>query len=488
MQRPVRTLPGSEDLIGPAARRLSDLEALLSGVIGGWGYQEIRTPVVEDADLFLRKSGGELAARLYRVDDPGGARAALRPEFTASTIRTFVGLDPRPPLPVRWRYAGPVFRHHEPQDPAGGNQITQVGAELIGSSSSLADAETVLIACDGIRRAGVVGASIRFGHLGAVDNLLRAFGLSDRAELFLLTRLGGLRQRDDAIEEVLDEARLLRVTTDGADQGPRSPAAALARLDSEQAKAVARQMVASLGPAWVGSRDMAHVEGRLLAQIQSVEDPDRLREALSLLTEVSSITGDAATVMPAAEDVVRAHGLSSDLLGPAREMAEFLSAAGRLDGIDVTWDLGFAPGLAYYTGLVFEVVHPDQPGRPLCSGGRYDGLIKALGGPDLPALGFAYTVEAVRAALGEAPGGETDSLPSPPIEAVIVPRRLGDSAAVLAEAERLRGQDGGNAVVIFPQPGEVDAARAYALACGARTFVILGPDGAHSVSLEDLPG
>ena len=486
MQRPVRNLPGSEDLVGRAARQQSDLEGLLSGVIDGWGYQEIRTPIVEDADLFLRKSGGELAARLYRVDDPGGARAALRPEFTASTIRTFVGLDPSPLLPVRWRYAGPVFRHHGPQDPAGANQITQVGAELIGSSSRLADAEAVLIACDGIRRAGVAGASIRFGHLGVVDSLLQAFGLSDRAELFLLTRLGSLRERGDAIEEVLDEARLLRVTTDELGQGPQPPVAAPAGLDPEQARAVARQMVASLGPTWVGSRDMEDVEDRLLAKLQSVENPERLREALILLTEISSITGDAATVMTAVQDVVQAHGLNRSLLEPAQEIASFLSAAGRLDGIEVTWDFGFAPGLAYYTGLVFEVVHPDEPGWPLCSGGRYDGLIKALGGPDLPTLGFAYTVEAVRAVLGDADGGETGSA-NPPLEAVIVPRRLADSAAVFAEAERLRGEDGRKAVVIFPQPGEVDAARKYALAHGARTFVILGPDGPHSVSLEDMP-
>ncbi len=487
MQRPVRNLPGSEDLIGRSASRLADLEALLSGVLDRWGYEEVRTPIIEDADLFLRKSGGELAARLYRIDDPGGARAALRPEFTASTIRTFVGLDSRPLLPVRWRYAGPVFRHQGPQDHIGATQTTQVGAELIGSSSRLADVETVLIACDGIRRAGITGASIRFGHLGTVDTLLQAFGLSDRAELFLLTRLGSLRERGDAIEEVLYEARLLRVTTDGVGDGPRSPSTALMDLAPQQARAVARQLVTSLGPAWVGSRSMEDVEERLLAKLQSVEDPARLREALSLLTEISSITGDPATVMPAVQEIVQAHGLDRNLLEPAHEMARFLAASGRLDGIDVTWDFGFAPGLAYYTGLVFEIVHPDLPGWPLCSGGRYDGLINALGGPDIPALGFAYMIQAIQTALANAPSGEAWSRKRA-LEAVIVPRRLADSAGALAEAERIRNEGEGKTVVIYPEPGEVDAAREYALANGARTFVMIGAEGAHSVSLEDLPG
>ena len=482
MQRPVRNLPGSADLIGAAARETFGLEALLSDTIAGWGYQEVRTPVIEDADLFLRKSGGELAARLYRVDDPGGARAALRPELTASTIRAFIGLDERLALPVRWRYGGPVFRHRATAEGPGLNQATQIGAELIGSSSHLSDAEIVIVACEGIRRAGIQGASIRYGHLGVVESLLQAFGLSDRAELFLLTRLASLRGRTDVADTVLEEARLLRLTADETD---RAATASLSVLEPAQARTVVHQMVAPFGPAWVGSRNMEDVEGRLLEKLRSAEDPAKLKAAVTLLAELASTTGEAAVVMTAAGAVLRDHGLDPSLLDPARELADFLSGASELVGIDQIWDFGFAPGLAYYTGLVFELTHPTQPEWALGGGGRYDGLIRALGGPDLPALGFAYTVEAVqsaRAATDDAAKGPSAAA----VEAVIVPRRLADSAAALAEAGRLRGPDGAKTVVIYPEPGEIDAAEQYAVNIGARAFVMVGPDGPHSVSLEDL--
>ena len=142
-------------------------------------------------------------------------------------------------------------------------------------------------------------------------------------------------------------------------------------------------------------------------------------------------------------------------------------------------------GLAYYTGLVFELTHPSQPEWPLGGGGRYDGLIRALGGPDLPALGFAYTVESIQAAR-EVPVEAGTRAAIAWLEAVIVPRRLADSAAALEEAERLRGADRTNTVVIYPEPGEVDAAKEYAVRNGARIFVMVGAEGPHSVSLEDI--
>ena len=486
VQRSVRNMPGSADLVGHAAREISTLESLLSDTIAAWGYQEVRTPIVEEADLFLRKSGGELAARLYRVEDPGGARAALRPELTASTIRAFIGLADQPPLPVRWRYQGPVFRHQASAGSSGSNQLTQVGAELIGSSSHLADVETVLVACEGVRRVGVEGASVRFGHLGIVISLLHAFGLSDRAELFLLTRLTGLRDRTDAVNSVLEEARLLRLTTNGVGSDDQTPSAALAGMDSDQALAVVKQMVISFGPTWVGSRDMQDVEGRLLEKLQSSEDPAKFEAATEMLVELVATTGDAAKVIGVADTVIGSHGLDPGLLDPARELASFLSGAVGLQGFDQTWDFGFGPGLAYYTGLVFEVTHPAQADWPLAGGGRYDGLTKALGGPDLPALGFAYTAESLLAVLDRSEDGPATS-DGAPLEAVVVPRRLADAAAVLAEAERLRGPDRSKAVVIHPEPGQVDAAREYAISNGARTFVMVGPEGPRSVSLEDLP-
>ena len=105
------------------------------------GYDAIDVPLLEETELFLRKSGGELAARLYSFTDPSGWRVSLRPEFTSSVIRRYLqeAEQGAQSFPRRFQYAGPVFRF-EPADKGGGRQFTQVGAELIGVEAPWADA------------------------------------------------------------------------------------------------------------------------------------------------------------------------------------------------------------------------------------------------------------------------------------------------------------------------------------------------------------
>ena len=77
------------------------------------GYQVLETPILEPTELFLRKSGGELAARLYTFTDQGGNQVSLRPEYTASILRYYMEQPNSGLLSMRVQYAGPVFRHEE---------------------------------------------------------------------------------------------------------------------------------------------------------------------------------------------------------------------------------------------------------------------------------------------------------------------------------------------------------------------------------------
>ena len=67
-----------------------------------WGYDLIDTPILEDAELFVRKSGGELTRQMFTFTDLGGHRITLRPEFTSSVIRHFIEKSEDISLPVRW--------------------------------------------------------------------------------------------------------------------------------------------------------------------------------------------------------------------------------------------------------------------------------------------------------------------------------------------------------------------------------------------------
>ena len=127
----ILSLPGMTDVTGGAHQQSAQVVETLASYFATQGYEPIDTPIVEDADLFVRKAGGELSGMIYTFDDPGGNRVSLRPEFTPSVIRYYIEHSGTSQTQVRWRYGGPVFRYHRL-----GNgdlrQYTQIGAELIG--------------------------------------------------------------------------------------------------------------------------------------------------------------------------------------------------------------------------------------------------------------------------------------------------------------------------------------------------------------------
>ena len=83
----------------------------LSRLFGIFGYQTLELPILGPAELFLRKSGGELASQMYSFADAGGSQVSLRPEFTAPIMRHYLDGAGQQSLPARWQYAGPVFRY-----------------------------------------------------------------------------------------------------------------------------------------------------------------------------------------------------------------------------------------------------------------------------------------------------------------------------------------------------------------------------------------
>ena len=125
----VQRLPGMRDAAGSEYGAIQAAAAAFETFAAARGYGMLDTPLLEQTELFVRKSGGELTTQLYSFVDPGGNRVSLRPEFTSSVIRHYAE-QPHPlAQPVRWQYRGPVFRHD-----GAFRQFTQAGAELIGSS------------------------------------------------------------------------------------------------------------------------------------------------------------------------------------------------------------------------------------------------------------------------------------------------------------------------------------------------------------------
>jgi histidyl-tRNA synthetase len=168
---------------------------------------------------------------------------------------------------------------------------------------------------------------------------------------------------------------------------------------------------------------------------------------------------------------------------PLREVLAALEAMGLAPFVDV--DLTIVRGLAYYTGTVFELFDAGRTLRALAGGGRYDGLLKLLGGVEMPAVGFAIGDVVLGELLrdrGLAPAAVA------PIDAFVAGVTAEDLPYVLHLAHHLR--DEGIRVEYALRPDSLGKQLKLADARQARFAVVIGPDdrARGEVQLKDLQG
>jgi histidyl-tRNA synthetase len=167
-------------------------------------------------------------------------------------------------------------------------------------------------------------------------------------------------------------------------------------------------------------------------------------------------------------------GDSTDLLaqpaaGPLKECLAMLEALGMREFVDV--DFRVVRGLAYYTGIVFELFDAKRELRAICGGGRYDTLLSQVGGADLPMVGFGMGDVVLGELLTEREG-EPAAAASADVFVVAVGE--GDVPAVLDLAAALRGRGLRVEYALHRMP--VGKQLELAAARGARHAVVIGPD------------
>ena len=364
----------------------------ISMTLDALGFQPLDTPLIERTDLFVRKSGGAIADSLYTFTDPGGIDVSLRPEFTPSVIRWYIE-NVRAPELRKFRYAGPVFRYDE-----NGNaprQYTQCGGEMLGTSSGNGgdggDGQILLTAAKCIGDSGVGEYAVKIGHVGVVSDLVRAQGLSEPLQMFIMSNLEYATSGEGGIERLTERAIAagLVKTNGGERSGAPSNGAALATLESLRGSQSGR----------TGRRSPERIMERLANRMRQAAPEAEFRAALSnveaLVSERPKFdAGRSASVgaLGELERVMRASGASLDRLNGLRSTLERVMPLPG-DDVYIEIDLSFSRGLTYYTGIVFEFA--DRSGNALGGGGRYDDLVRAFGGGDTVARGFALNVEAL---------------------------------------------------------------------------------------------
>jgi histidyl-tRNA synthetase len=214
----------------------------------------------------------------------------------------------------------------------------------------------------------------------------------------------------------------------------------------------------------------------------SASSQKRVEQAFELPEEVASGIDAIATIRGREPLLARLREAGCpEMAEPLLETIAALEAMGLGAFVDV--DLSIVRGLAYYTGVVFELFDAGKSLRAICGGGRYDDLLSALGGPDLPAVGFGMG-DVVLGELLKSRGLAPAS--GPALDAFLVGVTAEDGPAVLGLAHQLR--DRGARVEFALKPQGIAKQLRLAAARGARRAVIVGPDerAAGAVLVRDL--
>jgi len=165
----IKAVKGTRDLLPPSTDVWNAVEREARAVFRAYNYGEIRTPILEETQLFARGVGAEtdiVTKEMYTFEDRDGSSLTLRPENTASVIRAYIEhrLDQRPGVQKLY-YIGPMFRRERPQK-GRYRQFFQIGAEAIGSESPAVDAEVIEMVVEILERAGLSGSQLLINSVG----------------------------------------------------------------------------------------------------------------------------------------------------------------------------------------------------------------------------------------------------------------------------------------------------------------------------------
>ena len=469
----LQNLHGMHDLPQEAWSPLDEARGHLREVFAVHGYRLLETPILEPTELFLRKSGGELAARMYTFTDPGGNQVSLRPEYTASIVRHYLEKGVGESVPVRIQYAGPVFRYEG--DTSAYRQFTQVGAELLGSSDPKADVEILALSSIALSSLGAKGHHLEIGDLGVSFRLLESLGLSERAIVFILSNVPELKKGEEGRVRVYDKAMQLRLLK--SDPAHSDLSAVVASMAEEEARELLHGLLqwTDVGP--LGQREPSEVVERLLQRFRGTDDPARLQQGLNLTSRMAMVKGEPGVCLVEVREIIESQGLDPSVLDRLSGVMALLEMS-QLEGAKLILDFGLARDLAYYTGIVFEIRHPDLQ-TSLGGGGRYDGLARALGSPsDIPALGFALTLESL---LGTLESGRKVSEGQKGLgnRVLVVPCHAGGYREALKQAGELRSK--GTVVEMEVCGRSLEESLCYARSAGIAKVISVDGDG-NSIS------
>ena len=176
MSKILQAIRGMNDILPADAALWGFFEGTVRDWLGAYGYTQIRTPIVESTDLFVRSIGEVtdiVEKEMYSFEDKlNGEPLTLRPEGTASCVRAVIQHNLLYNAPQRLWYSGPMFRHERPQK-GRYRQFHQVGVESLGFTGPDMDAEHILMTARLWKLLGLQEVSLEINTLGSAEARVR---------------------------------------------------------------------------------------------------------------------------------------------------------------------------------------------------------------------------------------------------------------------------------------------------------------------------
>ncbi|GAB1105122.1 MAG: histidine--tRNA ligase [Shewanella algae] len=194
MAKQIQAIRGMNDILPTQSPVWQKVEAVLRASVASFGYSEIRTPIVENTDLFKRSIGEVtdiVEKEMYTFADRNGDSLTLRPEGTASTVRAGNEHGLLYNQEQRLWYIGPMFRHERPQK-GRYRQFHQFGVEVYGIKSADIDAEVLMLSASLWQKLGLTE------HVSLELNTL---GDSDERAAYREALVAFLEQHKDKLDE-----------------------------------------------------------------------------------------------------------------------------------------------------------------------------------------------------------------------------------------------------------------------------------------------
>ena len=166
----VNNVKGTRDILGEEANAFNYIENLLKQICELFAYNEVRPPVLEHTELFVRgvgESSDVVRKEMYTFLDKADRSVTLRPEFTAGIMRLIIQnkLLNTNELPLKTYYVGPVFRYERPQL-GRYRQFTQFGVEAVGNNTPEIDVETIVLAYTILTSLNLENVSVKVNTIG----------------------------------------------------------------------------------------------------------------------------------------------------------------------------------------------------------------------------------------------------------------------------------------------------------------------------------